>query len=283
MHAIRDRPRQEDQIDIPHRALCAVCAAVGHFAATVAPDKAYVRKCADMQQTSLRFQAYLFLSFGAIVLTPWPVHASSSGLNNIPTAETAGNLKLVFQGYSTFGVSQGPNDVVAFKFGIDPWETSRWRNRFELGVDSRYAPDDAGPGMFQFKYTTQPDPKLPAICIGVANLGMTAMERVRTGQPFSYAVITQDFRLLRLHGGYALQANHSNTALLGVDKAVKVAGHDVMFRADAIQINRQHDWAASFGGISSIGKHFAFEAWVTQPVNGHKANFTVKLNYILHL
>ncbi len=212
-----------------------------------------------------------------------PLHASSSGLNNIPTADTAGNLKLVFQGYSTFGSSQRPDDVVAFKFGIDPWETSKWRNRFEFGLDSRYAPGDAGPGVAQFKYTTQPDARLPAFCVGVANLGFTSTGRVRAGQPFSYAVLTQDFKVFRLHGGYAVQAHHNNSALLGADRTVKVAKHDIMFRADAIQINRQHDWAASFGGISAIGKYFALEAWVTQPVNGPKTGFTLKLNYILHL
>jgi len=227
-------------------------------------------------------QISIFLELAGVVLSVQTIHASSSGLNNIPTADTAGDLNLVFQGYSKFGVGQGPNDVVAFKFGIDPWETSHWRNRWEFGLDSLYAPGDAGPGVAQIKYTTQPDPKLPAFCVGVANLGFTSVQRGRAGQPFSHAVLTQDFGFFRLHGGYALQAHHNNSALLGVDKTVKVAGHDVMFRADAIQIDRQHDWAASFGGISSIGKHFALEAWATQPSNGHNASFTAKLNYILH-
>ena len=212
-----------------------------------------------------------------------PLPASSSGLNNIPTADTAGNRMLVFQGYSTFGAGQRPSDVVAFKFGIDPWAGAAWRNRFEFGADSRYAPGDAGPGVLQFKYTTQPDARLPALCLGVANLGFTASERTRGGQPFSYAVLTQDFKSFRAHAGFGAQARGNNTALLGVDKTVKVARHDVMFRADAVQFNRQRDWAASFGGITSIGKRFALEAWVTQPTQHHRAGFTLKLNFILPL
>jgi len=227
-------------------------------------------------QISCRLLAVL--SLGAMHL-----HASSSGLNNIPTADTAGNLLLVFQGYSTLAVGQKPNDVVAFKFGIDPWATSKWRNRFEFGVDSHYAQGDAGPGMFQFKYTTQPDARGPAICIGIANLGATAAERARGGEPYSYVVLTQDFHSFRLHGGYAAQAKNNNSALLGIDKSVKIAGHVVMFRSDAIQISHKKDWAASFGGITPVGKRFAFEAWVTQPTDGHNAGFTLKLNYILHL
>ena len=162
-------------------------------------------------------------------------------------------------------------------------EDSTWRNRFEVGVDSYYAPNSPGPGVLQVKYTTQPDPKLPAVCVGVANLAATPDQRASAGQPFSYAVITQDAGFMRLHGGYALQAGHHNSALLGADKTVKIAKHDVMFRADAIQVDREHTWAPSFGGISSIGKHFAMEAWVTQPVHSHPPTFTVKLDIILHL
>jgi hypothetical protein len=212
-----------------------------------------------------------------------PLAASSSGLNNIPTADTAGNGVLVFQGYSTFGEGQRPVDIVAFKFGIDPWAGAEWRNRFEVGMDSRYAPGGAGPGVMQFKYTTQAGPGLPAVCVGVANLGATAEQRGRSGQTFSYAVVTQDFHSFRAHGGYALQAQHNNSALLGVDKTVPVAGHTVMFRADAIQINRQHDWAASVGGITAIGKHFALEAWVIQPTQRQRTGITLKLNFILPL
>jgi hypothetical protein len=123
------------------------------------------------------------------------MYASSSGLNNIPTADTAPNLTLVFQEYSTFGAQRRSDDIAAFKFGFDPWETSSWRNRFEWGIDSHFAPGDAGPAVLQVKYATQPAPRWPAFCIGVANVAATASDRARTGQPFWYWVLSQDLKI----------------------------------------------------------------------------------------
>ena len=48
----------------------------------------------------------------------------------------------------------------------------------------------------------------------------------------------------------------------------------------AIQAERGNNWAASAGGIYVAAKHFAIEAWVTQPAHGHPASFTVKLDLI---
>jgi hypothetical protein len=118
-------------------------------------------------------------------------YASSSGLNNIPTADTASNLSLVIQGYSLFGAQRLPDHFAAFKFGFDPWEARRWRNRFEWGLDSRIAPGDVGPSVFQAKWATQPGPNWPAISIGVANLASTSAERHRAGAPFSFVVLTE--------------------------------------------------------------------------------------------
>lgn len=68
-----------------------------------------------------------------------------------------------------------------------------------------------------------------------------------------------------------------------VTMRLAIARHDLMFRADAIQVNRQHDWAASFGGISPVAKHFAMEAWVTKPTGGYDAGFTLKVDLVLPL
>ena len=109
--------------------------------------------------------------------------ASPSGLNNIPTTDTAPNLTLVVQEYTTVGAGRKPDHTAGFKFGLDPWEQSEWRNRFEVGLDGHFAPGDAGPAAFQVKYTTQPHPEWPAIGIGVANLATTSEDRTRAGQP----------------------------------------------------------------------------------------------------
>src|SRR5262245_9042032 len=96
------------------------------------------------------------------------IFASSSGLNNIPTADTAPHLTLVIQEYSTFGAKRKPDYTAGFKFGLAPWKDSEWQNRFEWGLDSHLASGDAGPAVFQFKYATQPRPNLPALGIGIA-------------------------------------------------------------------------------------------------------------------
>ena len=58
----------------------------------------------------------------AVVVAAWSQMgwATSSGLNNIPTADTAPNWTLVFQGCSLVGAQRSPDHFAAFKFGIDP-------------------------------------------------------------------------------------------------------------------------------------------------------------------
>lgn len=208
-------------------------------------------------------------------------YGSSSGLNNIPTADTAPNLTLVFQGYSLFGDQRLPDHFAAFKFGLDPWESRKWRNRFEWGLDSRVAPGDAGPSVIQAKWATQPGPKWPAISIGVANMGSTREERVRAGAPFSFIVLSQDLKVFRLHGGYALQAGHNNTPILGLDKTFRVFHREFILHTDALETDHRQNWAASFGGLYSVGTNFAVESWITQPIHGHPPSFIAKVDFII--
>jgi DNA-binding transcriptional ArsR family regulator len=55
---------------------------------------------------------------------------------------------------------------------------------------------------------------------------------------------------------------------------------DLMLRGDAIQIDRQHNWAASFGGLFFC-KYFALESWVTQPIHQRPASVTVKFDFAI--
>src|SRR5712691_2696609 len=239
-----------------------------------------MHNCAYMQSTrSLPIVAPILLG---IAFAP-QLHASSSGLNNIPTADTAPNLTLVVQEYSTYGAQRRPDHVAGFKFGIDPWETRAWRNRFEFGIDSHFAPGDAGPAVLQVKWATQPRSGWPALSVGVANIAATASDRAGTGQPFWYAVLSQDLKFLRLHGGYGLQRGDNNTAILGVDRTVKLFRRDLMVRADAVQTERRGNWAPSAGGLYAICKYFVIESWITQPIHGHPPNFTVKLDFVFKL
>lgn len=211
------------------------------------------------------------------------VDASSSGLNNIPTADTTPNQTVVLQGYSLFGVQRSPDHFAAFKFGIDPWETRRWRNHFEWGLDSRIAPGNVGPSVLQAKWATQPDPHRPAISIGIANLGSTRAERLRAGAPFSFIVLSQELRFFRLHGGYALQAGNNNTVMLGLDRPFRVFRRDFILHTDALQTEHRKNWAASFGGLYAISRYFAVETWITQPIHGHPPSFIAKVDVVIPL
>lgn len=115
----------------------------------------------------------------------------------------------------------------------------------------------------------------------MANLAVTEDNRERGGQPFSYAILSHDFKILRLHGGYGVQTHHNNSALFGIDRTWKVFGRDLMLRSDAIQTERQHNWAASIGGLYAFHKYFVFETWMTQPIHGSPPTFTVKFNLVI--
>jgi hypothetical protein len=207
-------------------------------------------------------------------------YASSSGLNNIPTADTAPNLSLVFQGYSLFGAQRSPDHFAAFKLGFDPWETRTWRNRFEWGLDSRVAPG-VGPSVFQAKWATQPGPNWPAISLGVTNLAPTSGERHRAGAPFSFVVLTENLKFFRLHGGYALQAGNNNTVMLGLDRTFNVLHREFILHTDALQTDHGQNWAASFGGLYAVGKYFAVESWITQPTHSHPPSFIAKVDFTI--
>lgn len=214
----------------------------------------------------------------ASVLAPEFGRASSSGLNNIPTADTAPHLTLVIQGYSSFGARRLPDHFAAFKFGVDPWPKQMWRNRFELGLDNSIANRNAGPGVVQAKWATQPGPAWPAFSVGVTNLASTMEERRQVGEPFSFVIVSQDLKLLRLHGGYALQAGHNNTAMVGLDKSIVARHREFIIHADALQTDRQQNWAVSFGGMFIVSKFFALESWVTQPIHSRPPSHIVKMD-----
>ena len=56
---------------------------------------------------------------------------------------------------------------------------------------------------------------------------------------------------------------------------------DLMLRSDAIQIDRQHNWAASIGGLYAFHKYFVFETWMTHPIHDLPPSFTVKFNLVI--
>lgn len=214
-------------------------------------------------------------------LLPLAAQASPSGLNNIPTADTAPDLIPVFQAYSTIGEGQKPAHFAGMKIGFGPWDDAVLGSRFEAGVDSYLGANSAGPAVFQLKYSLEPwEKKGPAIGIGSANLGLTSDDRDRSGQPFSYAVVGHDFTHFRLHGGYGLQQDN-NATFVGIDRTFDVYSKPLTLRADAVQIQNRDQWLASLGAMYAVNDWLVLETWGSLPTESGKPTFTFKLNFVL--
>src|SRR5689334_20259808 len=139
--------------------------------------------------------------------------ATPSGLNNIPTADTAGQGEYVFQAFSNFGEGRRPDNNLGFKTGFNVLG-----QKLEVGLDGRITPDKGGPAVGQVKYaaTLQPGTQL---AVGVANIAFRSQDRDRAGNPFKYFVVTQKFQeaeAFRFHGGYGFQTDN-DSFILGVD------------------------------------------------------------------
>lgn len=214
-------------------------------------------------------------------LLPLAVQASPSGLNNIPTADTAPHLVPVIQAFSTWGDDIDWNHWAGMKIGFGPWEDAAWGSRFEAGVDARYAPGSAGPAVFQVKYSLEPwQEKGPAIGIGSANLGLSSEARDRAGQPFTYGVLSHDFKYFRLHGGYGFQTDN-DAAFLGIDRTFDVFSRPLTLRADATQIQDQDQWLTSVGVMYAFTDWLVFETWTSFPMETGDPTFTFKLNFVI--
>src|SRR5687768_11014827 len=57
----------------------------------------------------------------AWLLAPESVFATSTGLNNIPTADTPPDRTIVFQGFTNLGDERRPEYIAGFKMGLRPW------------------------------------------------------------------------------------------------------------------------------------------------------------------
>ena len=195
--------------------------------------------------------------------------ATPSGLNNIPTADTVGDRTVAVQVFDTVG--NGDHDLwTGFKTGLDLSPL-----HLEWGLDSHIAPTPSGPLYFQTKLGFIPweDGKF---VVGVANVPLT--NQSRAGDPFSYAVLTQDFKFARLSAGYGLQTRN-NSVLLGIDRSWKINDHELNLNADLVQTDDESGWLTALGVKYEITKSVVFESWVNLPDHGD-ANVMLKLNYV---
>ena len=120
-----------------------------------------------------------------VILFPFfiavPVWATSTGLNNIPTADVVPENVLVFQYFSELGNDNVPDHFAGFKYGL--------MKNIEVGLDGWIFPEKAEEEnlVAQGKVRFEPSDKL-ALGLGVTNLG----DRDKAGAEFPFAVLSHD-------------------------------------------------------------------------------------------
>ena len=144
-------------------------------------------------------------------------HATPSGLNNIPTADTTPQGTFVLQGFTTLGGNNNADFNLGFKTGIDLKVA-----KIELGFSSHLIPDKGGPVTPHVKLAVPIGEGLPTLAIGAANLTFSDRDRRRAGDPFVYFVVSQDFHWFRAHVGIAEQASQP-LPFFGIDKTFRIA------------------------------------------------------------
>jgi len=200
--------------------------------------------------------------------------ATPSGLNNIPTADTAGQGDYVFQAFTNFGEGRRADTNLGFKTGLD-----LFGEKFEVGLDGRITPDKGGPAVAQVKYA-RGIYEGGTLGLGIANIAFRSQDRDRAGNPFKYAILTQkvDSRL-RLHAGYGFQTDN-DSVLLGADYGLKVGGRTLLIRSDVVEINDQDQFLGSLGFLLVINKSLVLESWASQPFEDGRTVGTIKFNLV---
>ena len=212
----------------------------------------------------------------ALLVASTAAFATPSGLNNIPTADTPPQGTVVIQTWTNFGNGHDADFNMGFKTGFDVFG-----QKLEFGADSHLLPDKGGPVLLQFKYV-QNLWEGGKLALGIANLGLTSKDNDRAGDPFSYALISQDVAgLFRAHAGFGFQTSN-DSVLLGLDKTVKVLDRDLQVRTDFVQIQDQKQWMGSLGFLYALHKNLVVEAWASQPLDHGDTVYTAKLNFVFN-
>lgn len=238
-------------------------------------------------------------SLAALTLLTAAAFASPSGLNNIPTADTAPMGTFVLQTYGTVGGFADGDFNLGFKTGLDFKVV-----KFELGADSHIYPHQGGPVTVQGKIAVPLGEHLPTLALGAANVSFSDHDRRRAGDEFFYAVATEDLGWFRVHGGCASQDGDA-LPFAGIDKTFRytksVAASDgkavadgksgkttmetktidlFTLRGDVIE-QRDSSWLYSAGVLVPVCKYFVFETWANFPDNGDSPSWTIKGNFVI--
>lgn len=201
------------------------------------------------------------------------VHASRTGLNNIPIAAVSEKGSGVVQAYSSFGDNRKPAFLTGARLGFEAAG-----ERFEAGVDSRWRPGSAVPIFLNLKWASHWRQTLPALGLGIAGLAPRELDRDHLGQPQSYVVLSHDLEVARLHGGYAVQAGN-NACFFGLDRSWLVAGRKFTFRSDILQIQDGGQWLGSLGFTYKLSEHLGMELWDNLPTRSGASYVTLKFGY----
>lgn len=235
---------------------------------------------------------FLFFAAVLVLLAGSSARATSSGLNNIPTTDTAPERALVFQTWGNFARGEHPGLFVGFKYGLF--------QDVEIGVDWKANDEPSQRPAFQAKYAFDIKPDLLRGVVGVAELSCKDNRGV-DGRLFPYLATSLDLKAVRLHLGYGAQP-HNEGFFGGFDKTVLFVDRNLQLRFDGIHINDKNDmlFSAGFlydlapqsggnetketglmGILGDITRNMLLESWVSIPSTGDKETYTVKLNYVI--
>jgi hypothetical protein len=207
-----------------------------------------------------------------VLLITTPLWATSTGLNNIPTADVVPEDVLVYQFISDFANDNTPAYMTGFKYGP--------ARNIEIGLDGNIFPQKGNTETLvaQSKLRFELSESL-AFAGGITNLG----DRDRAGREYPFGVLSRDCGFLRVHFGGTIQKDNEGF-FGGIDKTFKFLDRDLTLRSDIIQTNDQHDTTTSAGFIYDLGHNFLVESWMSFPTqSGREDVTTVKLNYVIKL
>ena len=221
----------------------------------------------------------LAIVVGCCTLIPGVLHATPSGLNNIPTTEVTPPKVLVFQTFANFGSDQPTRYVGGIKYG----PAANW----EIGYDGRVSESGTGTGVtgaggapsggatFHVKRRWVPRQGSTGLAIGLANLSVNTD---RAGDPVAYLVASKGLPRCNLHLGYAV-VKGSNNLFAGMDIH---ANNGWTLRFDFNNLNRTSALLSSAGFIHSLGKRWVVEGWWSiARTPGVNDTLTLKIDYVL--
>ncbi|MHC4214055.1 MAG: hypothetical protein ACYSWP_11845 [Planctomycetota bacterium] len=221
-----------------------------------------------MGTTKICHKSYWVVLFSLSFATH--VFATSTGLNNIPTADVVPEKVLVFQYITDLGEDNVPDHFTGFKYGP--------AKNIEIGLDGRIFPEKSleetlvAQAKLRFEFTEE-----LSTAVGITNLG----DRASAGNEAPFAVLSYDFHFLRTHFGGTYQDDNEGL-FAGIDKTFKFLERDLTLRSDIIQTNERRDTTTSVGFIYDLGHNFLIESWMSFPTQSGKENVaTIKLNYVI--